>query len=379
METPEPANSTVESPEAKQARINAGRYRGLVKAVAARRADRSEFYAPNFSNGFLAFDLERSAAAAGEDRAELRRHLALFDRILLPLSGFLRGFDHAATARLPLSADASSPRPLKLARALARLAWYMLRLFFTQARWERRAVCYRLQELAAWRRRHGPLTLERLNQFKDALDRILGQHLWEAGKLEKLWRRFKHLWELLFEAPETAPAAPAGPALIGPEASGGAHARLDAEARAAMKVRLSAEPEVSGSVSCPLSPGADGEAASFPNAGCGAGRLDIHFESLREQAEHERRLRLLGRVDRYGPEELSIPFQPPSRTHQQIEDQRGPAGSVRRPEGWLCRAKAGAGSSEIEGGKSEFPDGRPEALEPEWEGLDSMFDDLDWY
>jgi len=138
-----------ETPEMRQARIDAARHRGLQHGVAARKADRSEFYAPGFRSGFCTPDLERSAAAAGEDPAELGPHLTLFDRTLLPLCGFFRTASRAVRRRLPLRADVHSPRPLKLVRALARLAWYMLRLLHTQARWERRAVCCRLQELAA--------------------------------------------------------------------------------------------------------------------------------------------------------------------------------------------------------------------------------------
>jgi len=71
----------------------------LLKAIMKKKTDRSAFYAPNFRDGLCAIDMERSAAAAGENPAEFRRHLALFDRVLLTLCGYLTPLTQNAEAR----------------------------------------------------------------------------------------------------------------------------------------------------------------------------------------------------------------------------------------------------------------------------------------
>src|SRR5215469_10222108 len=95
------------TPEARE-RMRAGQYKGLLRAVAKRKADCSANYAPNFDHGQTAPDFERSAEAAGETREEVRSHLSLVDRALLMLSGFFPC--SAPLPRLPLQSDAASPR-----------------------------------------------------------------------------------------------------------------------------------------------------------------------------------------------------------------------------------------------------------------------------
>ena len=142
----------------------------LLRAVAARKADRSAYYAPSLQHGLTCPDLERSAAATGEDPEAFKAHLRLFDRVFGRLLGFGRPAARAAKSGAaanrqssrknrqssdpdPMPVDARTPRAPKLARALALLMWLPLRLLRTQAIWERWALCYRLHELARWRRR----------------------------------------------------------------------------------------------------------------------------------------------------------------------------------------------------------------------------------
>ena len=312
------------------ARLLEARHRGLEHAAAARRADRSEFYAPSFVHGFDAFDLERSAAAAGEAPAQLRYLLALFDRVLLPLCGFLERFSRAALRCLPLKANTASPRPLKLVRALARLAWFHLRLLFTQARWERRAVCYRLQELAAWRRRRGPLTHKRLKRFQDDLELILGSHAFHDRNVDRLERRFNRLWHLLFEPP-WANAAQHHPAA--PEADAGQPHSLENASAAPGN----GAPSLGGSPSGDgVSPAAAGNGGGFPGPGA----------TTRQVREYEILLHLLARVDRYGPEEISNIVASPSHTRSRKRRRESPPAPVKPPEQWQSRTKPGQPDAE---------------------------------
>ncbi|HXJ91356.1 MAG TPA: hypothetical protein VMT20_00565, partial [Terriglobia bacterium] len=142
-------NLSPKTPEARE-RQQTGQHKGLLHAAQKRKRDRSANYATNFCDGLTAFDFERSAAAAGETRKDLRGHYALLDRALLMLCGFF-GRAPAALPKLPLETDTASPRAPKLVRALALLAWRPVRLFRMQERWERLAVFFRLQELIGWR------------------------------------------------------------------------------------------------------------------------------------------------------------------------------------------------------------------------------------
>ena len=54
----------------------------LRRAAAAKKADRSADYASRSVHGLTAPDLDRSAAAAGEDRQELRQHIERCQRVI---------------------------------------------------------------------------------------------------------------------------------------------------------------------------------------------------------------------------------------------------------------------------------------------------------
>jgi len=86
----------------------------LRQAVAARQADRSATYATHFIHGLTAPDLDRSAAAAGEDREQLREHIESCQRTIGGLAGLKgsgfgvrgSGFEPAAT-----ESQVSNPQP----------------------------------------------------------------------------------------------------------------------------------------------------------------------------------------------------------------------------------------------------------------------------
>ena len=223
-------------------------HRNLLRAVAARKADCSAYYAPNLIHGTTVPDLERCLAAAGRKPADFRAHLCLFDRTLGRLAGAVPWVKTAAGAEpvvgstavtpppgsadpavrsaalpdnrtslhssdkaqpasprpdappsTPLPVDRHSPRALKLVRALALLAWRPLLLLHTQAIWEWHAVCYRLYELIEWRRRHGPLTPQRITQFQEDVGEALANPLWQEKKLKTLQTRWQRLWRALFD------------------------------------------------------------------------------------------------------------------------------------------------------------------------------------
>ena len=99
--------------------------------------------------------------------------------------------------RLPVQTDASSPRAPKLVRALGLLLWRPLRLFRTQESWEQLAIYYRLQQVGRWRREHGDLTVERLEQFREYLQAVLDN--WEYivdRRLKRIEKRFWKVWRL---------------------------------------------------------------------------------------------------------------------------------------------------------------------------------------
>src|SRR5215472_10923269 len=75
------------TPDARQ-RMREGQHKGLLRAVARRKADCSADYATNFDHGQAAPDFVRSAEAAGETQEQVRSHLSLVDRALLTLCGF---------------------------------------------------------------------------------------------------------------------------------------------------------------------------------------------------------------------------------------------------------------------------------------------------
>ncbi len=183
------------TPEAGE-RQRAGQFKGLLHAAQKRKADNSADYATNFAHGQMAFDFERSAEAAGESRKEVRSHLALLDRTLLRLCGFIHRAA-AALPRLPLRSNAASPRAPKLVRAVALLLWRPLRLYRAQERWEQLALCYRLQQLARWRQKHGDLTVERFETFREYAQAILDN--WEYTidhSLKPIEKRFWKVWRL---------------------------------------------------------------------------------------------------------------------------------------------------------------------------------------
>lgn len=191
-------------------------YARLLRAVEARKADRSAYYAPSLRHGLHCPDLDRSAAATGENPEALKAHLRLFDRVFGSLLGFASqgpkaggnqepGADHRQSSTSnpqspdPLPVGARSPLAPKLTRALALLMWLPMRLMRTQAIWERRALCYRLHELGRWRRRYGPLTPARIDRLRSDLDLLFNQHLDERAWLQRVRRRWLLLWEALFE------------------------------------------------------------------------------------------------------------------------------------------------------------------------------------
>jgi len=138
----------------------------LRRAIGAKKADRSAHYASHFTHGLTAPDLDRSAAAAGEDPDELRRHIERCQGAIGGLIGDCRlkiddcqnrgsgfgardsvGADSNPEHRNPnpeptdrqSSPSSTGNRQSKLVLALAYVLWRALRLMRTQVRWERRA------------------------------------------------------------------------------------------------------------------------------------------------------------------------------------------------------------------------------------------------
>lgn len=211
-----PARNRQPATDPDSERRKAELYARLLRAVEARKADRSAYYAPSLRHGLHCPDLDRSAAATGENPEGLKAHLRLFDRVFGGLLGFASegpktgesqgaGTDNRESSIAnpqspdPLPVGARSPFAPKLTRALALLMWLPMRLMRTQAIWERRALCYRLQELGRWRRRYGPLTPARIDRLRSDLDLLFNQHLDERAWLQRVRRRWLLLWEALFE------------------------------------------------------------------------------------------------------------------------------------------------------------------------------------
>ncbi|HUI42905.1 MAG TPA: hypothetical protein VL523_13145 [Terriglobia bacterium] len=345
-----PPAAQPESPEMRQARLDQGRYKGLLRAIRVRKADRSEHYAPNFGHGLCATDLDRSAAAAGESRAELRRHLALFDRVLLTLGGFFAALTRAVRCRLPLRVDAASALPLKFVRAIARLAWYMLRLPRTQAVWEQRAVTFRLQELARWRQEHGPLTLARFNAFHEALDDILANQLGEFDKLYKLRRRLFKLWDLLLPD-DSLDAEPSG----SPESSQSSGetgddpgAETGAEIGATIDAYPSALPrdDAQGDEAVRMATGGAAAAGGFAELGSPSPIAPrsggTHYDQFHPNWTE--------RLNELGPEEMANARQSPSHSRRALARAKSPA-ALPNPKDWRRRGRAGpkAGDRVVDG------------------------------
>ena len=82
----------------------------LRQAVAARQADRSATYATHFIHGLTAPDLDRSAAAAGEDREQLREHIESCQRTIGGLAG-LKGSGFGVRGSNPLQPNLKSQIP----------------------------------------------------------------------------------------------------------------------------------------------------------------------------------------------------------------------------------------------------------------------------
>jgi len=198
----------------------------LRRAIGAKKADRSAHYASHFTHGLTAPDLDRSAAAAGEDPDELRRHIERCQGAIGGLIGDCRlkiddcqnrgsgfgardsvGADSNPEHRNPnpeptdrqSSPSSTGNRQSKLVLALAYVLWRALRLMRTQVRWERRAFAYRLQELATWRERHPALTAKRLNQLRSDFQLITGDLSRAWGRLNTLRKRFEALWTARFD------------------------------------------------------------------------------------------------------------------------------------------------------------------------------------
>ncbi|HEV2425596.1 MAG TPA: hypothetical protein VGZ29_12280, partial [Terriglobia bacterium] len=168
----------------------------LRSASAARKADCSAHYATHFYHGLTAPDLDRSAAASGENRDHLHRHLERCQQTIGGLAGVRDSGPQPATAnRQP----ATAPRQSKLVLALGYVLWRALRLMHIQVRWERRALAYRLQELAGWRAAHPALTAARLNRLQSDLDFVTRDVVVQSTRLHTLRKRFEALWTALFD------------------------------------------------------------------------------------------------------------------------------------------------------------------------------------
>ncbi|HEV2425615.1 MAG TPA: hypothetical protein VGZ29_12375, partial [Terriglobia bacterium] len=213
----------------------------LRSASAARKADCSAHYATHFYHGLTAPDLDRSAAASGENRDHLRRHLERCQQTIGGLAGLEEvesqeskveegvenqrpkvekddgRKDTSSTldprpstpsptfdSRLSTSPDSGestgrAPRRSKLVLALGYVLWRALRLMHIQVRWERRALAYRLQELAGWRAAHPALTAARLNRLQSDLDFVTRDVVVQSTRLHTLRKRFEALWTALFD------------------------------------------------------------------------------------------------------------------------------------------------------------------------------------
>jgi len=148
----------------------------LTLAVAARRADWSARYAPNFRLGVYALSLPRSLAAAGESEAEYERHLELFARGFAPID----------------------KTEAKLVRAMAKVWWRRLRALRLQSRWETHRLRARLDYAAyladlglAGKNRDGNTALELYGVFVEQLPLLT--------TLDRLSRRFERLARVLIE------------------------------------------------------------------------------------------------------------------------------------------------------------------------------------
>ncbi len=301
----------------------------LRHGIAAKKADRSAHYASQFTHGLSAPDLDRSAAAAGESREELRRHIERCQRVIGGLAGVSIDNRQSPTVN----------RQSKLVLALAYVFWRALRLMRTQVRWERRALAFRLQELAGWRARHPELTPERLNQFRGDLDSVTGNVAIAWGHLESLRKRFEALFTALFD-PERwerladhirAPSRFPNEAMYLAKSGGGLASWLglgnvlsQGGGGAARRRRgPAAHDDAPGA---DLEPEAEREspAPGLPRAPRNAFTLgqDVLERICRTRACGAQDWRL--RLDRLAAETLGLPFQSPSHVERALERQAAP-------------------------------------------------------
>jgi hypothetical protein len=331
----------------------------LHRAVAAKKADRSADYASHFTHGLTAPDLERSAAAAGENPDELRRHIercqdaigGLIDDCRLPIDDCppdtpvagspepkeaegqksnaegSNGQSSIGNRKSPIANHQSSinrqssivNRQSKLVLALAYVLWRALRLMRTQVRWERRALAFRLQELAGWRDRNPALTAQRLKELREGLAGVTSDVIIASGRLQRLRKRFEALWTALVDparweriadhirapsqVPNEAMYMPASPSLL--DLLPTRAARLhdgdtgDGDSPASGPERPSRTPTV-----------------RLPRDPC-AGPFDPleHLCRTRSRGEQDWRLRL----DQLAAETLSVPFQSPANAERALQ------------------------------------------------------------
>lgn len=356
----------------------------LRHAVLHNLRNREADYATHFIHGLSAPDLDRSAAAAGEDREELRRHIERCQRTIGGLAG-LRIDDCRFTSSGLVSSEFGVPSPdsvapeldpsantelrtpnsklsnrqanivnrkSKLVLALAYVFWRALRLMRTQVRWEGRALAFRLQELAAWRDRNPALTAERLNRFQNDLELVTRDVACAWGRLCGLRKRFEALWTALVD-PERwerlakhirAPSVFPNEAMyLAPEGGGLADWLGVPGGDVSDRGRRRAEPDEGERPSLP----ADREPrAGAPFSGSSA-RWDPLERLCRTHARGAQDWRL--RLDRLTAETLSLPFQSPSHVERALERQAAPA-------------KLGARRRRDSGSESELASGRVHRL-----------------
>ena len=152
-------------------------------------------------------DVFGSTRAADENPWELRALLRSFKTALGSIAARTLGRGAVASTG---SLDRRSPffEPwLKIVTALTFVAWRMLRVLRTHQRWERRAVCYRLEEVARWRAANGPLTANRWARLGFDLQNILTDTMRLKSGPRRLEGRFWQLW-VIFKAVFAGPPAP---------------------------------------------------------------------------------------------------------------------------------------------------------------------------
>ena len=218
------------------------------------------------------------------------------------------------------------------------MLWRTLRLVRTQMRWERRALAFRLQELAFWRAVHPALTAARLNQLRSDLDLVTTDVIRQGSRLRK---HFEALWTALFDPERWQRLAdhirdpshfPNEPAYMAPSPSlmnllwariAGGSRRGGAGLPPASKRRAGKRP-------APPKKGAERPPCAPRNS------FNRRFDPLqylcrtRSRGVQDWRLRL----DRLTAETLSLPFRSPSEVERGLERQAAPApASEARPEG----------------------------------------------